>query len=318
MSDVDCLSVGIAVVDHLCRPIDHLPRAGELVLADRLELATGGCAANVAIDLARLGVRVSLVARVGEDVFGEFLRREMTRQGVETGTLITTPGIETSGTLIVNVRGEDRRFIHCIGANGAMQGSELDPARIAAAKVLYVGGYFAMPGLSPQSVAQWFSTARQAGVTTLLDVVIPGPGSYREALQQILPVTDVFLPNSDEAEIITGETDPWEQARILHGWGARTVVITCGAAGTVVLSEQDRFRSGVFPVEFVDGTGSGDAFDAGFIAGLLRGESLRRCVELGSALGGSCVRQLGATAGVFTSTELTEFLQQQSLKFETL
>ena len=71
--NADCLSVGILVADHLCDPIDHLPCAGELVLSSRLPLAVGGCALNVAIDLAKLGVSVGVVGCVGADHFGRFL-----------------------------------------------------------------------------------------------------------------------------------------------------------------------------------------------------------------------------------------------------
>jgi hypothetical protein len=67
---IDCFSAGILVADHLCAPIDHLPAAGELVLTDDLPLQIGGCAANTAIDLARLGVRVGILGCVGQDPSG--------------------------------------------------------------------------------------------------------------------------------------------------------------------------------------------------------------------------------------------------------
>ncbi|MFO1019158.1 MAG: carbohydrate kinase family protein [Planctomycetales bacterium] len=314
----DCLCVGLAVADHICRPISHLPKAGELVLAEKLELATGGCAANAAVDLARLGVNVGIVARVGDDIFGEFVRREMQRQSVETSGLITTPDYETSGTLIVNVKREDRRFIHCFGANAALDGSELTTHELRDTRVLYLGGYFAAPKLTPGAVVRWFEQCRSAGVATLLDVVIPGPGDYAAPLKTILPHTDVFLPNTDEAKVMTGFDAPLDQARCFRDWGAKSVIITCGGEGTVVLTQTEQFRAGVFHVEHIDGTGSGDAFDAGFIYGLLQGGDLRRCVELGSALGASAVRKIGATAGVFTPDELDDFLARNQLTFEPI
>ena len=75
----DVLCAGIIVADHVCSPIAHLPEAGELVLADKLLLTIGGCAANVAVDLAKLGAAAAVVGLVGADVFGgvvaEMLRR---------------------------------------------------------------------------------------------------------------------------------------------------------------------------------------------------------------------------------------------------
>jgi sugar/nucleoside kinase (ribokinase family) len=314
----DCLAVGLALADHLCHPIDHLPKAGELVISDRLELAVGGCAANVAVDLARQQVNVGIVARLGQDIFGEFVQRTMHSAGVDTSPLKITPESETSGTLVVNVRGQDRRFIHTFGAAALFDGSELTPEQILDTRVLYVGGYFAMPRLTPDALVEWFRIARSGNVATVLDVVIPGPGDYPAALKTILPHTDYFLPNSDEAEIMTGLSDPLDQARLFRDWGASTVIITCGESGAVALSPADNCRSSVFPVDYIDGTGSGDAFDAGIICGILEQADLRRSISLGAALGASAVRKPGATAGVFTRQERDAFLRQHALEFQPL
>ncbi len=109
---LDCLCVGIIVADHSCTPIPALPVAGELIMADRLQLSTGGCAAGVAVDLAQLGQKAAIVGRVGDDVFGEFVHDTLTASGVDTQYLISTPDTDTSGSLIVNVASQDRRFIH--------------------------------------------------------------------------------------------------------------------------------------------------------------------------------------------------------------
>ena len=312
---LDCLCAGIAVVDHICVPIPRLPTSGELVLTERLTLSLGGHAANLSVDLAKLGVRVGITARVGADLFGQFLRAELTRAGVHTVNLVETLHQDTSGTLIVNVQGEDRRFIHTIGANGEFDGSEISTEMLRGTRVLYVGALFALPKLTAAALRNLFRQAREAGVPTVLDVVIPGPGDYLTTLAAVLPWTDVFMPNTDEAALITGETNPVAQAEVFRRLGVQTAVITCGGTGAVVLSETDRFRTGVFPVDYVDGTGSGDAFGAGFILGLLQGADLRRCIEIGSALGASAVRQAGATTGVFTRAELDEFLAHNRLEF---
>jgi sugar/nucleoside kinase (ribokinase family) len=123
----------------------------------------------------------------------------------------------------------------------------------------------------------------------------------------------VFLPNDDEARLITGLDDPLAQAEAFRQAGAKTAVVTCGKDGAVLVSETTRLRAGSFPVEFIDGTGSGDAFVAGYIYGLLQGGDESDCLRYGSALGASCVRTTGATTGVFTTEELTAFLAQHNL-----
>jgi sugar/nucleoside kinase (ribokinase family) len=281
-------------------------------------MSIGGCAANVAADLAKLGVDVAITARIGQDLFGRFVREQLAAAGVQTAQLRETPGRDTSGTLVINVRGEDRRFIHAFGANADFDGTEVTAEAIRGTRVLYLGGYFAMPRLRPEAAADLFRQAREAGVTTVLDVVIPRPGDYWDALTALLPWTDVFLPNSDEGLLMTGLADPVAQARRFHAAGAGTVVITCGGEGAVVVGQDEQFRASAFRVAFVDGTGSGDAFDAGYIYGLLQGRGVRECVTLGSALGASCVRQSGAIAGVFTRPELEAFLREQQLTFTPL
>src|SRR3954451_24018859 len=102
------LCAGIIVADHVSSPISHLPAAGELVLADQLLLTIGGCAANVAVDLGRLGVPATVVGCVGDDVFGRIVADMLQRNQVDVSGLRIKPGLDTSQTLIVNVAGQDR------------------------------------------------------------------------------------------------------------------------------------------------------------------------------------------------------------------
>jgi sugar/nucleoside kinase (ribokinase family) len=315
--DIECLSVGILVADHGCTPIERVPAAGELILADELPLAIGGCASNAAVDLARVGVRVAVVGCVGRDAFGRFLIESLTEAGVDTNSVRQLAGVGTSGTLIVNVRGEDRRFIHAIGANAHFAAADIAVDRLRTAKILYVGGYLLMPALVPDELAAVFRQARRWGVTTVLDIVLPGPGDHWARLAPVLAETDVFLPNSDEAAAITGLADPRAQAERFLEAGARTVVITCGGQGTVLVAKGLRLHSGVFPVHYVGGTGAGDAFDAGYIAGLLAGCDPRGCLAWASALGASCVRSISATESVFTRAEAEAFLAEHVLPIDT-
>jgi sugar/nucleoside kinase (ribokinase family) len=301
------------VADHVCEPIDHVPAAGELVLTDKMSLSIGGCASNVAVDLAKLGRKATVVGRVGRDVFGRFVRESLGEAGVDCTHLVESATADTSGSFVINVRGQDRRFIHAAGANAEFSGREVTPELIRSCRVLYLGGYCLSDQPTTEHVAAMFQAAREAGVTTLLDVVIPSPADYWPQLRPVLPFTDVFLPNNDEAKLITGLDDPREQAAAFHRAGAKTVVVTCGGDGSVLVDSSGSYRAGSYPVEFVDGTGSGDAFVAGYIHALLAGRDTLDCVRYGSALGASCVRATGATTGVFNAVELDGFLVADKL-----
>jgi sugar/nucleoside kinase (ribokinase family) len=310
---IPVVCAGLVVADHVCPPLDHLPRAGELIVVDELVLNIGGGAANTAVDLARLGVKAAICARVGDDVFGRFATETLRAHNVDTSALWIDRKRATSQTLIVNVRGEDRRFIHSVGANTGFVAADLDPILEQPPRVLHIGYCLILPHLDAGELAERFARARQAGTTTVLDVATPGPGNYLAPLQVVLPHTDVFVPNADEAELILGENDPIRQARAFHDLGARRVVITRGERGVVSVSDALRVRLGTYPVPFVDGSGGGDAFNAGYIVGLLEGQSELDCLKLGSAVGASCVRAVGTTAGLFTRAEADDFIARHDI-----
>lgn len=313
MNPAEVLCAGIIVADHICTPIDHAPAAGELVLADSMLLTSGGCAANTAVDLAKMGISTSVIGRVGDDLFGKIVRDMLTSSGVQTAGILNTPGADTSQTLIVTVKGEDRRFVHTFGANARLTAADIPLESLHGVKVLYVGGYLLMPALKQEGLLPLFQAAQAAGVKTVLDVGIPRPGEYLSSLTSLLPHVDVFLPNDDEAEMMLHEADPYQQALRFKEMGARTVVITRGEHGSVLVNENERLGSGIFPMDYVDGSGSGDAFDAGYIVGMLQGLDAKGCLATASALGASCVRKVGTTAGVFTRMECDEFLRHHKL-----
>jgi sugar/nucleoside kinase (ribokinase family) len=308
----------MVVTDHLTPPIPHLPAAGELVAVDDLVLNVGGGAANAAIDLSRLGVRAAICARVGDDAFGRFATETLIKSSVDVRALTVDPVRATSQTLIINVRGEDRRFVHAIGANLAFTSADLDAVLDPPPRVLAIGYFLILPRLDAPGLAARFAAARARGTWTVLDVAIPGPGDYLDPLRLVLPHTDVFLPNTDEAALILGETDPIRQARAFHELGARRVIVTQGSQGAIAVSDALQVRLGTYPVDFVDGTGGGDAFVAGTIAGLLDGLPELDCLRLASAVGASCVRAVGASAGVFTRAEADAFIARHELPIEPL
>jgi sugar/nucleoside kinase (ribokinase family) len=314
----DVLCAGIVVADHVSTPIPHLPAAGELVMTERLLLTIGGCAANAAVDLVKMGVPAAILGRVGGDVFGRVVAEMLQECGVDVSALKVSPEADTSQTLIVNVAGEDRRFIHTFGANALFQAADIPLERVAQCRVLYLGGYLLMPRVRQEDLVPVFAAARRAGAKTVLDVVTPGQADYLPQLEQLLPHVDVFLPNNHEAQLITGEADPLRQAELFHRLGAGTAVVTLGGDGAVLVSREARLRAGTYAVPFVDGSGGGDAFDAGYIYGLLNRMNAEDCLRVASALGASCVRAIGTTPGVFTRPECEAFLREQRLPIERL
>ncbi|MCI0419786.1 MAG: carbohydrate kinase family protein [Acidobacteria bacterium] len=317
---MDVICLGILVADIFANPMPALPAPGQLGLTDRFLLGAGGCASNTAACLSRLGRKVKVLGKVGTDLFGGFVLDDLRRLGVDCSSVAFSKTHPTSGTVIVNVTGEDRRYIHCVGANADFSFADIDCSVLDGARVLYVGGYMVMPKFGAEDLTQLFRAAKQRSVKTALDVVTPpGLAMSRNQLESMLAYTDAFLPNDDEAEAMTGLKDPVAQGSFLSDLNpACDVVITLGARGAVAIRNREIIRAGPYTVQSVDESGAGDAFAAGFITGLLEDWSLEKTLSFASAVGASCTSALGCTAGVFTFDEALAFGARQPLKIERI
>jgi sugar/nucleoside kinase (ribokinase family) len=312
---MDVICLGILVADIFASPIDSMPAAGELKVTDRFLLSAGGCATNTAACLRRLGRSVKVVGKVGKDLFGDFVLEDLERLGIDASHAKRSQTHATSATFIINVQGEDRRYIHYIGANADFSLADVDCSVLDGSGALYVGGYLAMPRFSPDDLAQLFRDAKKRSLTTVLDVVNPGGSSASvEQIEPVLRHTDVFLPNHDEARALTGQKDPMGQADFLARLNPDcTVVITLGPHGALARRGAEVIQANTFKMDSVDESGAGDAFAAGFITGLLENWSLEQSLRFASAVGASCTRALGCTEGVFHFDEALAFIAKNPL-----
>jgi sugar/nucleoside kinase (ribokinase family) len=306
---IEVVCAGILVADIFVPPLARLPMAGELLATDDFWIDSGGCAANTATCLLKLGVPTCVVGKVGRDSFGDFVERDLTAKGVNTQAIARSDSAGTSKTVILPVKGEDRRYIHTFGANSEFRVSDIPRDLVARARVLYVGGYMVLPGFEPEALRDLLAFAQQNHVLTVLDVAVPEGVNDLLPLQALLPYVDYFTPNDHEAHLLTGQSDPVQQARCLLQAGCSTVIITQGERGVLLLNAEEQLALPAFSFELVDGSGAGDAFSAGLIAGLLQNRPLSECLRLASAIGGSACTRLGCTPGAFALSEADAYLQ---------
>lgn len=318
IKDIDVLCAGILVADLFTDPLDAMLQQGELALVDQIVLETGGCAINTGVNLVKLGANVTLVGKVGNDFFGNAIRQDMQAKGLDVQGISTTAAHPTSKTVIIIVKGEDRRYIHSIGANAVFNNQDIDYVWIKRAKVLYLGGLLAMPGLRPAHLVDIFRYAREVNTKTVLDVVVPSGECNSEGLEALLPYVDVFLPNNDEALAISGLTDPVAQANFFADMGAGTVIITQGGKGSIIRNGSQLLSTGCYPIKLIDSSGGGDAFSAGYIYGELQGWALQQKLELASAMGASACMTRGCTTGTFNLEEAKAFISKQKLVLEEI
>ncbi len=315
---MDVVCVGILVADIIASPVDAIPAAGQVKLTDRFLLNVGGCAANTAVDLSRLGKKVKVLGKVGDDLFGDFIARDLQRFGVDSSGLSRSAHHPTSGTFILNVKGQDRRYIHYFGANADFSFADIDCAALDGGRIVYLGGYLLMPQFGIEDLLKLFQEAKKRSMLTVLDVVVPsGVAVSQDDVKKMLRYTDLFLPNDDEAFALTGQKDAFEQAARLSSMNPDcTIVITQGSRGALVRHKDEVIQSGIYLMNSVDGSGAGDAFDAGFITGLLEGWPVEKTLQFASAVGASCTRSLGCTAGVFEFGEAVRFIAEHPLNIK--
>lgn len=318
-----CICSGILFADIACYPISHVPLEGELVPTEKIELNLGGCAANVALGLSRLGVESCLAGCIGDDSLSDFIQRAVSAPGIDVH--LQRSKDRCPGTAMhINVKEQDRRFICTTGANDDFVFDDRlielleRPSSKDERKIFYIGGFFMLRALENEQSLEIMQLARENGWTTLVDVVLNGERAYWDILKPILPYTDILMPNEHEGEKITDYRDPYDQARMFLQSGVKSTIITQGEGGTLYFSEKEQFQTGVYPTEYVSGSGAGDAFCAGLIAAFLEGKEPLDALRWGSAVGASCVRGIGTTETVFNKQELLEFLDSNTLQVENI
>lgn len=309
------LCLGILVADVVGRPLRAVPDPGRLVLVDEMSLHTGGCAINAATALARLDLPVEVIGKIGSDPFGDFVLNALKERRIGTRGVKRDAEVGTSATMVMVAPDGERRFVHYIGANARLTLTDVDLQMLTGASILYVGGSLVLPGMDGEPTAGLLRKARAAGVTTFLDTVWDDTGRWMKILKPCLPHVDYFVPSLAEARALTGLDDPAQVGRTLLDCGVRTVALKMGADGCLVMDGTGQsIRLPAFEVEVVDATGAGDAFDAGFIAGVYQGWPLERTSRFANAVGALCVTGLGATGGVGSLKETLDFMQKASLR----
>ncbi len=180
-----------------------------------------------------------------------------------------------------------------LGTIELLTARDIPDALLARARHLHVGAYFMQKHLHPGAPAL-FRRARRLGLTTSLDCNFDPEEKWDSGIRRVLPHTDVFFPNEDEAARLTGCSSPPESARALAAL-CRVVVVKMGAQGAYVCSGEKEFHAAAVNTRVVDTTGAGDSFAAGFLREFIRGADLRACARGGARAAARCVTAIGGT-----------------------
>ncbi|MDI7275597.1 MAG: ribokinase [Anaerolineae bacterium] len=282
----------------------RIPGPGETVLGGRFVMAAGGKGANQAVAAARLDCQVTLVARLGRDMFGLQTAENLGREGIDTSFLVwddETP----SGVALIMVSAEGENSIAVApGANGEMTPADVERAAraIAAADVLLLQLEIPLP-----AVERALDIAQRHGVRVILN---PAPAA--PVPDDLLHRVDLLTPNEHEAALLSGASagEPAEVAEALLARGVRMLAMTLGRRGALVATPEGMELLPAFPVQPVDTTGAGDAFNGALACMWGRGRPLRDSVRFANAAAALATTVMGAQPSLPTADRVEAFLAE--------
>ena len=315
MEKPSLLVYGDASVDISLR-IAYLPAAGLDSPASDPLVTVGGAAANTATVAARLGARVNLVARVGNDLFTDLITEDLVRHGVRISGVQITEGPSALVVALIDPGGQ-RTFVSSRGpARGLVAPDTYLPLLDEAGMVHLIGYCFQDPG-SRSTALHLRDEARRRGIPISLDPSALFAERYRTELDWLEEI-DYLFPSRQEATALTGLTSPKDAALQLLGLGVKTVVITMGAEGCLI---QDRKSAALIPAvtgfPVVDTNGAGDAFVGGFFGVLLAGGSPGQAARVGALVAARIITEAGAhtaSPSVEELQRLAEALEDEETK----
>lgn len=295
----DVITCGDMCVDLIVTGADVVPRFGQVEkLVDDYVVEMGGSCCIFACQAARLGLRVGILGRVGDDGFGRLILRRLDECGVDTRNVIVDPALKT-GLGIGLCQGGDRAILTYMGSICAVGPDDVTDEFLSSARHLHHGSFFLHTRLLPH-IPAIFRRAKALGLTTSLDTNWDPDERWNSGLADVLPLTDVFLPNDQEALTISRGSDLEDTAARLRAQGVSIVTIKRGVGGARAYGDQGMYECIVAPATGGDSVGAGDSFDAGFLAGWLRGLPIDQCLDVACHCGRSVASAVGGLRGQLT------------------
>jgi 5-dehydro-2-deoxygluconokinase len=318
---LDLICLGRAAVDLYGQQL-----GGRLEDVQSFAKYLGGSSANLAAGTARLGLRSSMLTRVGNEHMGRFVRETLAREGVDVRHVATDPW-RLTGLVVLGIEGAGSYphiFFREQCADMGLEVGDFDESYIASSRALAVTGTHLSTPQTRAAVEQAFRWARTNDTRTILDIdyrpvlwklAVPGDGAARfvasaevtAALQSVLPLCDLVVGTEEEILIAGGARDVPSAVRAIRELTSAPIVIKRGAAGCTIVAEEMIEVPG-FPVEVLNVLGAGDAFLSGLLYGWLGGQALAESARLGNACGALVVSRHACTPAMPSRVELEDFL----------
>lgn len=289
----DVIVVGELNVDLILNSIDSFPEMGKEKIAKNMNLTLGSSSAIFASNLSSLGAQVGFIGKIGNDAFGNLVKDSLSAKKVNTDMLITSDKWNTGVTIVLNYE-EDRAMVTYSGAMEHLTMNDISEEVISTAKHLHFSSYFLQPGIQ-KDITTLFKMAKEKGLTTSLDIQWDPNEKWDFNYKEVLPFVDVFLPNEQEALLLTNES-VLENATNKLVQHSKYVVVKLGSKGSITATKDKRnFIKSFLNDKVVDAIGAGDSFNAGFIFKFINGCDIDECQIFGNLTGAINTTAAGGT-----------------------
>jgi ribokinase len=286
------------------------PGAGETILGSGFDVFTGGKGANQAVAAARLGHRVHMIGRLGDDPFAPQMLKDLKEAGVQTQAITTTSGSSGVALIIATDSGENR-IIVVAGANNNLLPGDIEQHSALIQNAGIVLTQLEIPLETTEALVKLTSSH---GVPLILD-----PAPFRQLPPGVLHGTEWITPNESETQLLTNsvlpgsDADLYEISEYLMSLGPRNVLLKLGERGAY-LATQDGVRTFIpaYAVPASDTTGAGDAFNGAFAVALVRGALPADAARFATAVAAISVTRRSALPAMPTQAEVDSFLEEQS------
>lgn len=283
---------------------------------NKYQLGYGGDTANFCIAAARQGASVGYITRVGNDPFGAALQAIWEEEGIDCSQ-VTVDALASTGGYFVHHGPAGHQFSYARSGSAAsrLAPNDIDTDAVERSQFVHASGVTqAISATARAATLKLFLDARSAGVSTAFDANFRArlwtAGDAREALAEILPMTDFFFPSIEDAMALSGSEDHDEILRWAHGLGAQVVLLKLGAEGVKISQGQgaDAMHMASFPVDSVDATGAGDCFAGATIARMAMGDLMLDAVRYANAAAALTTTKFGAISAIPTRDAVKAFL----------
>ncbi len=304
--------IGSLNIDHVLKTRD-LPSRGETIISKSYQLKCGGKGANQAASIARLGVSVSMIGKIGEDEAGAMQMKSLERSGVNTDGIIIDKDQKTGAAFITIDNKGNNTIVLFSGTNGLFTIDDVEQKKHI---ILDSDAVVLQMEIPVETTSHVIRLANENNKKIILSLA---PAMKIDL--SVLGMVDFLMVNEVEIKFLSGTgfniEDIGDSIARLRKFYKNNIVVTLGEMGSVLVDRNENIHmSPAYKVNPVDSTAAGDAFTGGFIMGQTEGHPLPDCMEIGNAAGAIAVTSLGAQQSLPFRDDLIEFLSKNNSKIK--